>query len=96
MRAGWRAAHRFSGCCPRFAEAVVPVWGRPDRPVPGGLVSGSSGVVLGDGEAEGFEFGDELAQAAVVVELGGVVGELVIGQDVGLRSFLVPGWLPVQ
>jgi hypothetical protein len=32
----------------------------------GCLVSGSSGIVLGDGEAEGFEFGDELAQATVV------------------------------
>ena len=36
-----------------------------------------AGVVLGYGEAEGFEFGAELAQAAVVVEPGGVVGELV-------------------
>src|SRR5260370_10750819 len=38
-----------------------------------------AGVVLGDGEAEGFELGDELAQAAVVVEPGGVAGELLIG-----------------
>ena len=42
-----------------------------------------AGVGLGDGEAEGFEFGDELAQAAVVVEPGAVVGELVVGQDAG-------------
>jgi hypothetical protein len=31
-------------------------------------------VGLGDGEAECFEFGDELAQAAVVVEPEAVVG----------------------
>src|SRR5208283_526108 len=36
-----------------------------------------AGVGFGDGEAEGFEFGDEFAQAAVVVEPGAVVGELV-------------------
>jgi hypothetical protein len=36
----------------------------------GGGASGSSGVVVGDGEAEFLEFGDELAQAAVVVEPG--------------------------
>jgi hypothetical protein len=42
-----------------------------------------AGVVLGDGEAECLELGDELAQAAVVVEPGAVVGELVIGQDAG-------------
>ena len=42
-----------------------------------------AGVGFGDGEAEVFEFGDELAQAAVVVEPGLVVGELVVGQDAG-------------
>jgi hypothetical protein len=40
-------------------------------------------VGLGDGEAEFLELGDELAQAAVVVEPGAVVGGLVIGQDAG-------------
>src|SRR5580692_10818866 len=57
----------------------------------GGCCSGSvlgrlavpAGVGFGDGEAEFFEFGDELAQAAVVVEPGLVVGELVVGQDAG-------------
>ena len=33
--------------------------------------------------AEGFQFGDEVAQAALVVEPGLVVGELVVGQDPG-------------
>ena len=42
-----------------------------------------AGVGLGDGEAEFLEFGDELAEAAVVVEPGAVVGELVVGQDAG-------------
>jgi hypothetical protein len=42
-----------------------------------------AGVGFGDGEAECLEFGDELAQAAVVVEPGLVVGELVVGQDAG-------------
>ena len=40
-------------------------------------------VGFGDGEAECLEFGDELAQAAVVAEPGGVVGDLVVGQDPG-------------
>jgi hypothetical protein len=31
-------------------------------PAPGGLSPVPAGVVLGDGEAEFFEFGDELAQ----------------------------------
>jgi len=38
---------------------------------------------LGDGEAEFLEFGDQLAQAAVVAEPGAVAGELVVGQDAG-------------
>src|SRR6266536_1741904 len=42
-----------------------------------------AGVDLADGEAEGFEFGDELAEPFVVVEPGAVVGELVVGQDAG-------------
>src|SRR5579863_2095357 len=40
-------------------------------------------VVLSDAEAEGFQLGDELAEPLVVVEPGGVVGELVVGQDPG-------------
>jgi hypothetical protein len=44
------------------------------------------GVVLGDVEAEGFEFGDEFAEPFVVVEPGGVIGELVVGQDLGRGS----------
>ena len=54
-------------------KRVQPTW---RLPVP-------AGVVLCDGEAEFLEFGDELAQAAVVVEPGAVVGELVVGQDAG-------------
>ena len=42
-----------------------------------------AGVVVGDLLAEGFEFGDEVAEAALVVEPGLVVGELVVGQDPG-------------
>src|SRR5512135_1866349 len=52
-------------------------------PAPGGLSPLPAGVVLGDVEAECLEFGDKLAQAAVVVEPGAVVGELVVGQDAG-------------
>jgi hypothetical protein len=42
-----------------------------------------AGAGLGDGEAEGYKLGDELAQAVVVVEPGAVVGELLVGQDSG-------------
>src|ERR1700722_13005463 len=42
-----------------------------------------AGVGFGDAEAEWFELGDEFAQAAVVVEPGAVVGELVVGEDAG-------------
>ncbi|HEX8005640.1 MAG TPA: hypothetical protein VF482_04340 [Trebonia sp.] len=42
-----------------------------------------AGVVLGDVEAEFFEFGDEFAEPFVVVEPGAVVGGLLIGQDAG-------------
>jgi len=45
------------------------------------LASVPSGVGFGDGEAEFFEFSDQLAHAAVIVEPGSVVGELVVGQD---------------
>src|SRR5690242_1024470 len=53
--------------------------------LPGGVagLAVPARVVLGDGEAEFFEFGDQLAQPAVVVEPGAVVGELLIGQDAG-------------
>src|SRR6266705_561140 len=56
-----------------------------------------AGVGFGDGEAEGFEFGDELAQAAVVVEPGAVVGELVACQDAGggLAAVFLAGTLVV-
>jgi len=40
-----------------------------------------AGVGFGDGEAESFEFCDELAEPFVVVEPGAVVGELLVGQD---------------
>ena len=67
---GWRAGHRLSGCQPRDLEAVVPVrWAGP-CPALLGWLAVPAGVVLGDGEAEGFEFGDELAEPFVVVEPG--------------------------
>jgi hypothetical protein len=64
------------GCCSGF---------RAGRASTGWLVrlAVPAGVGFGDGEAEGFEFGDELAEAAVVVGPGTVVGELLIGQDAG-------------
>jgi hypothetical protein len=55
--------------------------------------SDPAGVGFGDGEAEFFEFGDELAQAAVVVEPGAVVGELVVGQ---MRVAVLPFFLRVH
>ena len=82
----WRAAHRLSGRCLRLpggrrsgSRGCLPNAVR----VPGGPASGSSAGGLRDGEAEGFEFGDELAEPPVVVQPGPVVGELVIGQDAG-------------
>src|SRR5260370_37154687 len=48
-----------------------------------GCLAVPAGVGVGDVEAEGLEVGDERAQAAVVVEPGLVVGELVVGQDAG-------------
>ena len=65
------AAHRLSGRCPRYLEAVVPVLRRRGRAcVRAAWLAVPAGVGLGDGEAEFFEFGDQLAQAAVVVEPG--------------------------
>jgi hypothetical protein len=59
---------------PTFLEAVVPVPGayRPVAPVPmpAGRLAVPAGIGFGDGEAEGFEFGDQFAEAAVVVEPG--------------------------
>ena len=84
MGSGWGAAHRLSGRCPHDLEAVVPVRRRGGRGcVRAAWLAVPAGVGLGDGEAEFLEFGDELAQAAVVVEPGAVVGELVVGQDAG-------------
>ena len=60
-------AHRLSAGCPRFAEAVVPVPRRGGRAcVRAAWLAVPAGVGFGDGEAEGFEFGDELAQAAAM------------------------------
>jgi hypothetical protein len=53
----WRSRFRFfglAGACPCWAVRLA---------VP-------AGVGFGDGEAEGFELGDELAQALVTVEPG--------------------------
>jgi hypothetical protein len=54
-------------CCYLFGRkgaARVEVSGRSWRAV-------SAGVGVGDGEAEGFEFGDRFAEPAVVVHGGG-------------------------
>src|SRR6266702_407347 len=83
MGPGWRAAHRLSGRSPRYPEAGVPVAGPGSGAGRLVCLAVPAGVGFGDGEAEGFELGDELAQAAVVVEPGAVVGELVVGQDAG-------------
>jgi hypothetical protein len=52
-------------------------------PAPGAGAGVSSGVGVGDFLAEGFQLGDQGAQAALGVEPGLVAGELVIGQDAG-------------
>jgi hypothetical protein len=52
----------------------------PHRP---GLLAVPAGVVVGDFLAEGFQLGDQFAEAALVVEPGLVVRELVVGQDPG-------------
>jgi hypothetical protein len=80
MGCGWVLAHRLSAGCPRFVEAVVPVPRRGGRAcVQAAWLAVPAGGGFGDGEAEFLEFGDELADAAVVVEPGGVV----VGQDAG-------------
>src|SRR6266567_8937471 len=66
----WRLPFRFCGLAgPRLRREV---W-----------LAVPAGVGFGDVEAEGFEFGDQFAEAAVVVEPGAVVGELVVGRDAG-------------
>src|SRR5580700_5307399 len=91
MGFGWRAAHGLSGRWPHYLEAVVPVLRRGCRGcVRAAWLAVPAGVGFGDGEAEGFEFGDELAQAAVVVEPGAVVGELLVGQDAGSGLAVLP------
>jgi hypothetical protein len=72
-----RALPTLSGGCRSGSAARGRAWVRA------AWLAVPAGVGLGDGEAEGFEFGDELAQAAVIVEPGAVVGELVVGQDAG-------------
>ena len=79
------------GCCPQVKRALPTRSGgcRSGSAAPGprlrpaAWLAVPAGVGLGDGQAEFFEFGDELAQAAVVVEPGLVVGELLAGQDAG-------------
>src|SRR5437867_1503658 len=79
------------GCCPQVKRALPTLSGgcrsgsaaRWPRSRPAAWLAVPAGVGLGDGEAEFLEFGDELAQPAVVVEPGAVVGELLIGQDAG-------------
>ena len=69
-----RATRSGSRCSGFVVRRGVPGCGRSAVP---------AGVVVGDGEADFFEFGDELAEPFVVVESGLVVGELVVGQDAG-------------
>src|SRR5579859_1522669 len=83
------------------ALATFSGGGRSGSPGAVGLTV-PAGVGFGDGEAEFFELGDELAQAAVVVEPGAVVGELLVGQDAGggpavsLAGPLVVGAVPLR
>lgn len=82
--------HRLSGLCPRgfgvFCVSgpvrVMLLAGRSGGgPWPAGAVA--AGVVLGDVDADLLEFGQELADALVVVEPGGVVGGLAVAEDAG-------------
>src|SRR5258708_782008 len=84
----WGNVVRVAGC-PQVKRAVATLSGGrcSVSGLPGwrlhGWLAVPAGVVLGDGEAEFLEFGEELAEAAVVVEPGAVVGELVVGEDAG-------------
>ena len=90
MRLTWADGAWLAGC-PRVKRAQPTLSGGrcSGFPVPGDARAGRvwlavpAGIGLGDGEAEFLELGDELAEAAVVVEPGAVVGELVVGQDAG-------------
>jgi hypothetical protein len=66
----WRLLFRFSW----------PMAGRVRRVM---WLAVPARVGFADGEAELLELGDELAQAAVVVEPGTIVGQLLIRQDAG-------------
>ncbi len=89
LAVSWANGGRLEGC-PRVKRALPTLSGGccsgsrgwPCRGRPVGLAV-PAGVGFGDGEAEGFEFGDEFAKAAVVVEPGAVVGELLVRQDTG-------------
>ena len=59
-----------------FIPALLKNAGLPRLAIP-------TGVGFAAGEAEFFEFGDELAEPLVVAEPRTVVGELVVGQDPG-------------
>ncbi len=65
----------FRWACPRVKRAVPAAF-------QGGLAL-PAGVCVGDGQAEGFELGDEGAEPPLVVEPLLVVGELVIGEQPG-------------
>ena len=82
-RRGWALFRR----CPQVKWAL-PTLSGDDRSGSGGLARAvwlavPAGVGFGDGEAEFLQFGDELAQAAVVVEPFGRSRRVVVGQDAG-------------
>src|ERR1700758_2619874 len=65
------------------ARRVVRLQVKRAEPTPAWALAVPAGVAVGDFLAEGFQLGDEVAEAALVVEPGLVVGELVVGQDPG-------------
>ena len=81
MEPGRGVAHRLRGGCPHVVELRFRFGAGELRGCGAVWLAGPAGIGFGDVEAEGFEFGDELAESFVVVEPGAVVGELLVGQD---------------
>src|SRR2546429_8662055 len=74
MGAGWGAAHRLSGRCPRYPEADVPVL----------RALGLGGAAfLDDLQGEVLELGEQGAEFLRIVEQGLVLGELGGRQPAG-------------